>query len=72
MLKQSHLLKIIFCLCALGLANPVTGIFESPSEDVVAAYNAGHYKKALGLLLPLANQGDATAQFTLGEMYAGG
>ena len=36
------------------------------------AYKAGKYKTALKEFLPLANDGDATAQFSLGFMYEKG
>lgn len=35
----------------------------------VTAYNAGDYATALGEWMPLAEQGDATAQNNLGVMY---
>ena len=38
-------------------------------EDGVAAYEAGDYPAALGLLVPLAEQGDALAQTFLGLMH---
>ena len=53
----------------LSLAAPVAA---GPYEDAAAAYNGGDYAAALRLLRPLANQGDAGAQFNLGLMYARG
>jgi uncharacterized protein len=41
-------------------------------EDGVAAYEKGDYATALRLLRPLADQGDAGAQYNLGLMYANG
>jgi len=35
----------------------------------IQAYKAGDYKKALEMFKPLAEQGDAAAQFNLGNMY---
>ena len=50
----------------LSLAAPVAA---GPLEDANAAYDRGDYAAALRLLGPLANQGDASAQFNLGLMY---
>ncbi len=50
----------------LGLAAPVAA---GPFEDARAAHGRGDYGTALGLLRPLANQGNATAQSNLGLMY---
>lgn len=41
-------------------------------EQAVRAYAQGYYKKAHELFLPLAQQGDADAQFHLGLMYDNG
>jgi uncharacterized protein len=41
-------------------------------EDAVDAHARGDHAKALRLIRPLANDGDATAQFNLGVMYAEG
>jgi uncharacterized protein len=38
----------------------------------VEAHGRGDYQKALRLIHPLANDGDAVAQFNLGLMYASG
>jgi uncharacterized protein len=38
-------------------------------EDAVDAHARGDYAKALRLIRPLANDGDASAQFNLGLMY---
>jgi len=51
---------------ALSMTTPVVaGSFE----DGVAAYQRGDYGAALGLWKPLAEQGDASAQKNLGDMY---
>ena len=39
-------------------------------KEGVAAYERGDYKTALNQLRPLAEQGDAEAQYHLGKMYA--
>ena len=41
-------------------------------EDAVDAHARGDYAKALRLIRPLANDGNATAQFNLGVMYLTG
>lgn len=41
-------------------------------ETAVRAYAAGNYKTALRILLPLAEQGHADAQFRLGMMFDNG
>jgi TPR repeat protein len=41
-------------------------------EDAVDSHARGDYAKALRLIRPLANDGDASAQFNLGLMYATG
>ncbi len=43
-----------------------------PLEDATAAYQHGDYATALRLSRPLAEQGHARAQITLGTMYAEG
>ena len=63
-----RLLKMLLVLfvCAAGPA--VAG----PYEDGVVAYAKGDYPTALRLLRPIADQGDAFAQYNLGLMYANG
>jgi uncharacterized protein len=43
-----------------------------PLEDGEAAYHRGDYAEAMRLLRPLAEQGDASAEFQLGAMYTFG
>ena len=56
-------------IMVLSLAAPV---LAEPFEDAVLAYNKGDYATALRLLRPLANQGNVSAQYNLGGMYAKG
>ena len=49
-----------------------TPVVAGDFEDGVAAYNAGDYEKAFRLWKPLAEQGDAGAQYNLGQMYRRG
>lgn len=53
----------------LAFAAPVAA---GPFEDAVEAHSRGDYQKALRLIRPLANDGDAAAQFNLGLIYATG
>jgi uncharacterized protein len=54
---------------AIGFAATVAA---GPFEDGIAAYWRGNYATAMRLWRPLADQGDATAQSSLGWMYAYG
>jgi hypothetical protein len=45
---------------------------RAPFKDALAAYYSGDYVTAMLLLRPLADRGDAEAQFNLGVMYANG
>jgi TPR repeat protein len=56
-------------ILGLSLAAPVAA---GPLEDANAAHERGDYATALRLWRPLADQGDAAAQFNLGVMYASG
>ena len=47
-------------------------VIAGPFEDTVTAYGRGEYATALQLLRPLANQGDARAQYNLGVMCENG
>ena len=45
------------------------GAAAGPYEEGVAAYHRGDYATAVRLFRPLAEQGDAAAQYSLGLMY---
>ena len=47
-------------------------VAAGPFEDAVEAHSRGDDQKALRLVRPLANDGNAVAQFHLGLMYATG
>ena len=68
---MSSAFKAIFAATILGLgfAAPVAA---GPGEDAMAAYAGGDYATALRLLRPLADQGDAQAQYNLGILYENG
>ena len=50
----------------------VTGAGADSFEDGPSAYERGDYAQAMNLWRPLAEQGDAPAQFNLGVMYRHG
>ena len=59
-------------LIGLMLTIGVSIVRAGPLEDGNAAYQRGDIATALRLLQPLAEQGNAYAQFSLGVMYANG
>jgi hypothetical protein len=63
----AKLLRALVMLVAIGGAATA-----GPLEDAVAAYQRGDYATALRLWHPLAENGDADAQFHLGVMYESG
>ena len=56
-------------ILVLNFASPVAA---GPVEDAIAAQGRGDYATALRLFRPLADQGDALAQYNLGVMYSNG
>jgi len=64
-------LKCILLTSILSL-NCIVPIAAGPLEDGLAAYHKGEYATALSPLRPLADQGLADVQNTLGVMYANG
>jgi TPR repeat protein len=54
---------------ALALALSAAPASAGTVDDAVAAYNRGDYADAMRLIRPLAEQGDAKAQYNLGLMY---
>jgi uncharacterized protein len=67
MRRCATLVRASLMLVAIGGAATA-----GPLEDAVAAYQRGDYVTALRLWRPLAQQGDADAQFHLGVMYESG
>lgn len=62
-------------LVLLALASPLSmagGAAAGPFEDAQAAHGRRDYATALRLWRPLADQGNAEAQYALGMMYEGG
>ena len=68
-LSMHKLLALIVVAVIIGVAQVASA---GPLEDGQAAYDRGDYATALRLWRPLAEQGDAKAQFRLGEMYQTG
>ncbi len=65
-------MSAIWAALLLATAAPAWADNTTQFEQAMAAYNAGNYKQAFHLLQPLAQQGDADAQFNLGVMYYNG
>ena len=57
---------------AIAVLSLAASLAASPFEDALAAHGRGDYATALRLYRPLAEQGDAGAQFNLGQMYGRG
>jgi TPR repeat protein len=66
-MKLKRAIAALILVCAF--AAPVAA---GPFEDAVEAHSRGDYQKALRLIRPLANDGDAAAQYNLGLMYMTG
>jgi TPR repeat protein len=65
--------RIQWAVLGACLAWPVPGAATEASVAAgVAAYNQGEHRRAYEILKPLAIKGDATAQNTLGLLYANG
>jgi uncharacterized protein len=66
-------MKLKRAIAAIVLASAFAApVAAGTFEDAVDANARGDYAKALRLIRPLANDGDATAQFNLGLMYVNG
>ena len=62
-------MKLKRAIAAIVLASAFAApVAAGTFEDAVDANARGDYVKALRLIRPLANDGDATAQFNLGLM----
>ncbi len=62
------------CTCILAISLGIAGssAFAQDFDKAMDAYDAGDYQTAVQQLLPLAEQGNAAAQTSLGFMYRGG
>ena len=68
---MNQLLNLFLLICICWLALTGSAIADSLT-DAKHAYDTGNYKEAIKLFKPLAQQGDASAQFYLGLMYGAG
>lgn len=59
----------VFAAILMACIGPVPVALAGPYEDARAAYNSGDPPTALRLLQPLAERGEARAQFNLGVIY---
>lgn len=64
-----HHIYLLLLVISLGLANIV---HAAALEDGHTAYDAKHYKQAYTLWKPLADQGNADAQYNLGLLFMNG
>jgi len=60
---------LLLTVASFALAQPS---IAAPLEDGAAAYASGDFNRALQILRPLAEEGNADAQFMLGMMYHNG
>ncbi len=68
------MIKSTFRICVLGLAlcAVAAGAWAQSYQDGMRAYEAGEYAKARNIWLPLAEGGEATAQYSLGKLLEKG
>ena len=69
---HSHSTKLLRAMLAVLLMVIAGTAIAGPLEDALAAHDRGDDATALRLIRPLADQGNADAQYTLGNMYATG
>ena len=69
---NKRLLTYFYIVVGLGLMLAVSGCEGNDYQAAENAYNRGDYETALKKFLPLAEQGNASAQYNLGVMYANG
>ena len=62
-------LTFLLSLTFLFLFSGSSVVFGDDFQDGVDAYDRKDYKTAYKLLLPFAEQGNASAQYNLGGMY---
>jgi uncharacterized protein len=60
------------CAAIILVSFLTASVAANPLENAVSAVKEGDYATALQLLRPLADSGDARAQFNLGYLYANG
>ena len=62
-----RILSVILCCFALGAC--ASAQMSQHVEMGKLEFKAGNYKKSFQELLPVASEGDATAQYAVGYMY---
>jgi len=72
LLLNSLPLTFLLALTFLFLFSGSSVVFGGDYQDGWDAYDRKDYKTAHRLWLPLAEQGDAQAQFEVGRVYYGG
>jgi TPR repeat protein len=71
--QSCQTMKLKRAIAAIFLASAFAApVAAGTFDDAVDAHARGDYAKALRLIRPLANDGDAAAQFNLGLMYLAG
>ncbi len=65
-------LRRFLCILAMIVAIAPNISFADDMKKALAAYQAGRYKEAFKIWLPLAQKKDANAQFNLGLLYRNG
>ncbi len=65
------LVAVIFGVTLAVALTPIAAV-SGPVEDGAVAFKGGYYATALRLWWPLAEQGNASAQFFVGAMYENG
>lgn len=65
---RSRLFALLICLGA----TLSTGLSAGPLDDGLAAFQSGNYQQAFELWKPLAESGDAKAQYNIGLLFMNG
>jgi uncharacterized protein len=65
--KLNHILAVVILVLSF-----TESVAAGPLEDAAAAVKRRDYATAVRLIRPLAEQGDASAQYTLGVFYDNG
>ena len=71
-IRNKTKLTFLLSLTFLFLFSGSSVVFGDDYEDATDAYKRKDYKEAHRLILPLAEQGFAPAQYNLGVMYTNG
>ena len=69
---SAKLLRFVAILVLLLSFLQASSAIAGPYEDGEAAADSGDFKKAIELWRPLAEQGNAAAQYSLGWLYRNG